>query len=326
MQKNSKKLFLHIGAGKTGTSALQAQLVLNRKLLDKYNYYYPQAKNDATAKEFKITSGNAIELGLLLRDENIPEKNIVNSITKFVIDAKGQNIILSSEVLEGYIATNIITLKNAVSKLGYTVIVIYYVRSIADHLVSLYHQRLKRHHFKGTPSQHILNSRNRFLRVIQTSVKIFGKENVLVKNYDKVKENIFLDFIQNVLCLVDINEFNIVNKTVNRSLTDFEVLLMQYMNTFFTDPKESTFISNALIHQNPNLQYRMSIQKEDLDKVALMYEHDIKKINTYLNENEKPLTMMNNLKIFESTSNKQLNPFQTSVLSILAEITKEIKK
>ena len=321
-----RKIYLHIGAGKTGTSAIQSQLVLNRVVLEKHNYYYPEAGSDASAKIFKITSGNAVELGFLLKDKSNIDRKIKNSIKKYIKDAKGKNIILSSEVMEVYIETNALKLKKEANKLGYEVVVVYYVRAIADHLVSSYHQLVKRHHFTGHFTKVIQKKTNRFLSRIQTSVEIFGKECVYVKNYDKVKENIFLDFIQKILHITECNEFNIINKKVNRSLTDDELSLMQHMNTFFTKPEESTFVSNALIHQNPTLKYVMSITQDDLDKVMLMYENDIEQINAYLEEDEKPLTVMHNLKVTQSRQNKQLNPFQRSVLSILSEITKELKK
>ncbi len=321
-----KTIFLHIGAGKTGTSAIQSQLVLNKEQLEENNYYYPTAANDEKAKNFKITSGNAIELGRLLTCEIIEEKKIAQLVFRYIKEAKGKDILLSSEVLESYRPANAQVLKKLVNDLGYTVVIIYYVRAIADNQVSSYHQTIKRHNNSNDFSTFNKNKNIRFLKTIEKSIDIFGLENLILKNYDLVKKNIFVDFITNVLIIKDTQAFNTVNKKINRSLNKFELEFMKHINTFFTKNIESTFVSDALIHNNPDMNYKMTISKEEVDKLTLIYEEDIIKINNYLPEKERPLRLVDNLEILNDEKPLKLNPFQESVGALFAEIIKELKK
>lgn len=320
------KVCLHIGASKTGSSFLQSHFVLNRDLLLQHNYLYPAASNDTDALKLKISSGNGIKLGMLLKNKNTTYRELKKYISKQIKLAKGQNLLISSEVMESYLAENMVLLQAIVKKMGYQVIIVYYIRAIGDHHMSSYHQLLKRNSFKGDFAATIKKKSNRSLTVIEKSIAVLGKENIVIKNYDNVKNNIFEDFLENILHIQGHEEFKILNQKVNRSLTDFEVNFMRKINKFFTEPKHSTFISNALIHGTPNLQYQMTINQNEVNALMKMYENDIDQIDKYLPEEERPITLIKNLKIINEEKPVQLNPFQSSVLAILAELTKEIRK
>lgn len=59
-------LHLHVGAGKTGTSALQAAFVRNRDWLAGHGIDYPPSPWDEAAANHKITSGNGMGLAKFL--------------------------------------------------------------------------------------------------------------------------------------------------------------------------------------------------------------------------------------------------------------------
>ncbi len=321
-----KKIYLHIGAGKTGTSALQSQLAINKDVLSEHGIYYPTSSSEERAKKYKITSGNAVDLGLLLRDDESEVAQIKKVIKNHINNAKGKDILLSSETMEIFSSKNGKICKDFALDLGYEVKVIYYVRALADSLVSLYHQTIKRHNNTNEFTAFIKNKQKRLLETIERSGAVFGFENLILKNYDLAKDNIFVDFLVDVLGIQDTQEFTIKNKKVNRSLTKSEILLMKHMNKFFSRNIESTFVSDALIHNNPNIKYKMSISQKSMDSLASMYEDDIKKINSYLPENERPFKLVDDLEIVEDSKPSELNNFQQSVAAILAELVKEVKK
>ena len=118
----------------------------------------------------------------------------------------------------------------------------------------------------------------------------------------------------------------ISTKKVNRSLNTFEISLMKYMNQFYEDSRHGTFLSNALIHVNPEESYRMSIQQNDLERIKILYKDDIEKLEIFLTECEKPLNILESLVILSEEKTLTLTAFEKSVLSILAEMTKVIKK
>jgi len=325
-----KKIYLHIGAGKTGTSALQSQLAINRNRLMDHGYFYPEAKSDKLSSKFRISSGNAVELGRELRSDNFNKKAICHIIENIVNNARGNDIILSSEVMQAFKLKNAEFFKNIVNQLGYEIIVIYYVRAIADHVVSSYHQLLKRHNYSEDfdifIDGYIKRNKKRFLNVVERSIEVFGKDNLILKNYDKVKNNLFKDFLNDILKIENYENFEIINKRVNRSLTEEEVVLMKEFNKYCKAPISSKFISDALIHSNPESNYRMYIDKKSLDIITLMYDDEVNRLNLFLKESEKPLKIVENLNILEDVSDHKMDAFQKSIVSILAEIVKNITK
>ena len=218
-----KKIILHIGAAKTGTSAIQSYLSLNKGSLEKEGYYYQITNSDKAAKNFKITSGNAAYLGQILKNgdfskrnlvkiisESILKKNLAKIISDSIKKAQGKHIIFSSEVLEPYNEERMEIFKKIAAKKGYNLIIVYYIRAIADQTVSLHHQLLKRHAYTKSFTEFAQQHKNRFLNVIEKSIRVLGKEHVIIKNYDKTKQNIFPDFLQSVLNINDISHFIII--------------------------------------------------------------------------------------------------------------------
>jgi hypothetical protein len=294
-----KIMYLHIGAGKTGTSSLQSQFAINKDVLEKYNIYYPISKNDKQAKNFKITSGNAVDLAFLLREKTSDNKMIERIIKGHILMAEGKNILLSSEIIQSFDYDKILICKNIAFVLGYQIKIIYYVRAIVDNLVSSYQQTIKRHGNTKNLDIFLKSYRNKFRETIEKIDEIFGSSNIIVKNYDLVKDNIFLNFLQSILNIEDCSNFKIENKRVNRSLTKHELSFIKYLNYFFRSRVISTLVSNTLIHINPIAKYELLISKNDFEIVSNLYTQDLAVINSYLPESEKPLNLVDSIKINE---------------------------
>ncbi|HFU76497.1 MAG TPA: hypothetical protein ENK66_09665 [Arcobacter sp.] len=321
-----KKLYLHIGAGKTGSSALQTHFAINQKVLEKYNIYYPMNEIMNEAKKFRVTSGNGMEFAKLLNSDSVDKQSMNNLIKKVILEAGGKDILISSEIIQVYREENAKLLKSILNQLGYEVKIIYYVRAIADHLISTYHQVVKRHHYSKDFNNIINVVDNNFLRTIEKTISIFNSENTYVKNYDYVKKNIFEDCIVNILNIDNINEFTVKDRKINRSLSAYEISILKYMNKFFHKDCDSTFVSDALIDNNPHMQYSMNISVKELEKIKEKYENDLDKINRYISVEEEPLKLVNSLNIVENNNEIELNHFQQSVTIILAALVKEMNK
>ena len=326
-----KRFLLHIGAGKTGTSAIQSQLAINRKILAEKGWHYPEALTDEKALNHRITSGNAIEFGKMSKNENFNEKIFKKSLHEMLKNARGRNVLLSSELMETYDEELGRKLKERLSSYGYELEIVYYVRAIADHLVSMYHQLVKRHLYTGSLKDMLniyykQNLEYKFIRIIKESEAIVGRDRLKIKNYDRVKDRIVEDFLRDVLNIDDISSFNIEKKKINRSLTRYELSMMRYMNRFLERNGHSAFVSDALIQNHPNASYRMTIERVDAKRLEKKYAADIKKLEEYLDENEKPLRVIEDLQLIEKEREMEFNNFQESIMSIISELVKELKK
>ena len=132
-----KKCYIHIGNFKTGSTSIQSFLFLNKKLFEEKNFKLIYEKNF-----FKNTIHNQILFKYFDKKSFKKIKNYFKGV------AKNSNLILSSEFFScfSYDLEKIKYLKNALTKLGFKPIVIFYYRSDSSYLYSLYAQQMTQRH------------------------------------------------------------------------------------------------------------------------------------------------------------------------------------
>lgn len=142
-----KQLVLHIGAPKTGTSAIQVFLANNLLLLENCGCYYPINKEVAKAQKGLVTSGNGLELARLL-GKSSPYRALLwlDNFFRTVSNRPYTNTILfSSEFFWLAKLDSLRELQKTAQRAGYKVKVIAYVRAQDGYTVSMYSQFLRRH-------------------------------------------------------------------------------------------------------------------------------------------------------------------------------------
>ena len=134
---NQKTLYLHIGAGKTGSSALQVWLNHQTGVLRRLGVHYPTwgAKLD----DYAITSGNGRRL------IEAVDKGEMAEFLADLANADSPKVFLSSESFQGFTEENLRTLKAETARLGMHVVIIVYLRDVYDVMYSAYQQMIKRH-------------------------------------------------------------------------------------------------------------------------------------------------------------------------------------
>ena len=144
------KLFLHIGHGKTGTSAIQSALAIASDDLAKRGINYPiqQSLRDR-ASRLEITSGNW---------EPIPEVSLTDQLLEIAkSNYTNSTIVLSSESLFWLIPELIQKMSTWEAHIDLHIILA--VREIEEMLSSEYQQRVKRHG-DAMPLEQFLRARN----------------------------------------------------------------------------------------------------------------------------------------------------------------------
>jgi hypothetical protein len=171
-------IVLHIGAPKTGSSAIQKFLLENKKHLADNGFYYPEHGLD----ENGISGGHSV-LGLsLVNGETQKSKEILQS---YIADAKNNNmtLLLSAESFFNH--------HNKLAKLveGYRCKVIAFFRDPLESLFSSYNQSIKRHfnttHIAQVCKSVLLNKSYANSHVYAQWIDSFGKSNVTILEYNK---------------------------------------------------------------------------------------------------------------------------------------------
>lgn len=143
-----RKIFLHCGAPKTGTSYLQVLFAKHADELRAHGIDYPLNSFVTGAKDGQITSGNGVEMANYLRPNlphRIADKNLfAQTFDELLTKAAGTDLLFSSEFLvfpENDRTAHLVAL---MAKHGYSARVIYFVRDYANVARSAYSQHVKR--------------------------------------------------------------------------------------------------------------------------------------------------------------------------------------
>lgn len=282
---NRTKLFLHIGHGKTGTSAIQSSLAIASEKLAALGIEYPiDAKLRDRASQLEITSGNwkpKSETSLTEQLLELTRKNKNNS-----------TIILSSESLF-WLVPDLLSRKSDWEDF-IDLHIIMAVREVEEMLSSEYQQLVKRHGNSMLLGQFI-RTRNFVSSHHAKAAEIIDvmsqhKTSNTIINYSKHRKDISR-LIFKLIGAEDAYPADrmtdaVINRSLSRKELDFLIMINKLYHKEF--PSISTKISDALIKRQPNLEAgQCRISEKQLEKIYKKNETALQKINTCLDANEQ---------------------------------------
>lgn len=242
-----RTLYLHIGLGKTGSSALQSWLSLNAELLCKQGIDY--ADTVPEVKYGESLSGNGSPLYRACVAQAFDEVESLLTSTYFCRPDNSVAIV-SCELLQGIKPTTIAELKAIFDRLGIEVKVIAYVRSVYEALYSTYSQFVKRgsctHSFGEDAADTSFNASVDYLKRYR---EVFH-DKLIVLNYDAAKKDIYASFA--AVTGIDPKGLKRLKIKVNRSLSFQEVETLRRVNALHRGAF-STQISNFIIANSPSI-------------------------------------------------------------------------
>ena len=274
------KLFLHIGHGKTGTSAVQSSLAIASDNLRRKSINYPiDASLRDRASRLEITSGNW---------EPRPDINLSDQLLSIGDKNQGNSaIILSSESLFWLIPELIKNKRQWENHLDLHIILA--VREIEEMLSSEYQQRVKRHG-DAMPLEQFIRARHFVSSHHEKAAEVIGlmsQENITntIINYSQHKK----DISKVIFKLIGAEELypaeQMSGAIINRSLSAKELEILITINALYYNkyPWISTKISDALIKKQPKIAAQQcKIPRQQLEKIYERNDNYLKTINACL--------------------------------------------
>ena len=303
------QFYLHIGHGKTGTSAIQSAFAIAQEDLLKNGIEYPIQNTDREkASQFAITSGNW---------NYNPKETLAQELIRRSRERYNNNsILLSSESLFWRLDDLFEDGMQELKDLNLHVLLA--VREIEEMLSSEYQQRVKRHGEKRPfeqflRSRHFISSHHKRASEIITLLKQ-NKIKTTIINYSKHKNNI-IELIFETLHAEEAYPRDTVNGVVvNRGLSHKELAIITLINALFHTkfPWISTRLSDALVKELPTVQSQKCRLSEDSKLKLYEVNNDyIRNINDSLDTNEHLLN--------KSTMNSDSAPIDRSVFQQIRE-------
>ncbi len=269
-----KKIYLHIGSPKTGSSALQSFFLENERGLSTLGICYPEHKVDING----ISGGNGKEILLLMKEKKLEEAK--NKIDNMILKCKHDNIIISSEAFYSHPELTYQLFPDA------TIIV--YFREQSSRIESGYNQNVKR-----------INETNSFSVVLNKTLKkddnsisgeilrqwaeLYSHDSFIIRPYEESQfhgGSIYSDFLAALGFNFDDKNFVIPKKLINISYTRDALEYKLILNRLVLDkkPKFEKMIDKAL--QN----YSQKCTESNEIIYQLMSSDEKKRIMEYYSE------------------------------------------
>ncbi|TNH37805.1 hypothetical protein [Paracoccus haeundaensis] len=272
-----KRVTIHLGHGKTGTSALQTILAKNHENLKDKGVLYPYHPSFEQAKKGWVSAGN------INTDIEGWAQNLVSEIVE---KTEYKDYIFSSEVAFWKMDGAYQFFKE-ISKYIHCRFIIC-VREPIEMVSSAYMQAVKRAGYIGSVTEfiskeHHLSQASHVLRALSRN-----ELDVTVINYssDPSSSNFQILDAMEVLQLIDL-DLPSAKKIVNRSLTQSELMAIRFINKFF-GPSIGREAADALVNMLPDVK---------ADKILIPYRDQIDfiekvrpaadEVNNYLPKNQR---------------------------------------
>ena len=273
MKKNN--IYLHIGHGKTGTSAVQSALAIAKDQLLSLGIYYPiDSSVESKATKFGITSGNW---------SHVSDRSLGKELTsKLKAATNNSSLLLSSEHLFWYMDS--LFGDNDIDLEQINLHVILAVRDLEEMLSSEYQQLVKRHG-ETRPfemflrSREFISSHHRRAAQLLKQLEDHGVKTTVI-NYSKYKSSI-AELIFEVIGAKDAYPHSRMDGVViNRSLTQKELEILRVINGIYFKkyPTIGVRISDALVKAFPDF-YSQKLRLSTESRVKL-YKYNSNYIDT----------------------------------------------
>lgn len=282
MQSN-KKVILHIGRHKSGTSSLQKFLCENSQALHDCGYYYPKSLRSSIAHHplaYYYSHKNKQLLG---------EKDF-DEIKKFWNEIEKHNVIISSEAFQ-HADPNLMIEDFA----KYDLKIVVYLRDQASYLLSAYSQSIKSQKMTMTLDEfekNLFKSANYF-DFLQKWRNAFPNAELIINIFDKeylIDKDIRKDFlIKTGLCgMNDFESFffpeNDQNPSIGGNLLEFKRILNGLNYDDFINKRKFYQVLQKIASENKKYKLKTIMSEVMYKRICKKYEHSNKKVSDiYLN-------------------------------------------
>ena len=235
----TKKLFVHAGFPKTGTTSLQASLASARESLQAQGILYPESRGSAqhsaawalTQKTFGWEGRGGYRT---------PEQDWLDLVS--TVKSSNDTVLISSEFFSHTNQEQVAKFKADMNVADTTII--FTMRSLAKILPSRYQQSLKKGNTwsydewlsdilqRDNPNPTSLKFGN-YSNIISRWANVFGAANIVVVVVDENSPNLIFDAFHEILGLMPKTLVKVEDKALNRSLTTEETVLLASLNHAF---------------------------------------------------------------------------------------------
>jgi hypothetical protein len=239
----TRHIYLHIGHGKAGSSAIQSALANSVTDLHSFGLVYPEWEPGFIdeAKRYKVSSGN-IPRGASLKDFHLR-----------VLDTLGgERQVFSSEMLFwSLLAGEMFDEMAELMDQDVAITILFLIRDPFPHMVSGYKQAVQSGTAEGSLDEFSVRyTRPEHVFRVVTQLQEIGIDPI-VRNYSRCRDELPIVLGQWLGVPSSIFDRHL-SEEVNRSLTRSEVELLLLLHRYL-DSGQSAALANALVNEHPHI-------------------------------------------------------------------------
>lgn len=234
---SNRKLILHIGMPKTGSTSLQVFFAQNIAKLAAHNIYYPEIFDLSVSKRGSYGQGNGYSLAYALLDDksttvcNFPAYGLVDLDQTLAMMEEKSSVLLSTEWFTELSEDALTKLRDVGLKHGFTFTIIGYIRPYISFLNSEYAQGVKIGRIKLRADNWVWT--HSFKDVVDRFRRIFGHQSLALRPFAKpswVNGSLYADFLSMVGVDHDGWADFVIGEEQNQALTPEVVNIQLGMN------------------------------------------------------------------------------------------------
>jgi hypothetical protein len=306
-QKSSLKILFHIGADKTGSTALQNMLYDNQQLLKKNGILY----RDTRALKTKLQAGNGQKLCALLRTD-ASSMEIKKELTRLI--EPDHLSIISSEQLSAIKNSAWKKLFEILKELGVSYQILAYVRSPLGYYISRYQQTVKRIGFNGDLNDFINQTNWNHVKMLER-LHHFGIDLPLkVIPYDQHRGMLFSTFWDFVFTTFGIDIRGSIPEEQFLSNRGISVEEINMLNEIFGlhGEKEVKNISDFLVNEVEKNGNKLAYNSDQIEKIVNRHQEHVRWANdTFLDPNNE---IQNNVDEYRIIDRDQTNKYPDAAI------------
>jgi len=230
-----KKIYIHIGTQKAGSTAIQSFSSINYDHLLSNGVYYPLIGRypPFVGKNDKV----------FINGDFLREKNYRSRLDKLLLEFRNNHchtMLLSEEGLSAADPISEYNFEVYQDIKGFDVKIIVYLRRASEYLASFWQECVRNKILVTDLESFILTHEYReSLRKIHELSKIVGKENIIVRVFEKdswLNNNLIDDFLS-VLSVTNGNDFKQLGNDINTGMSRLKTEKISYLNRYLNNHK-----------------------------------------------------------------------------------------
>lgn len=270
--EKDRVIYFHIGTPKTGSTALQAYLALNKSMLENFGVRYGfQAESDETM-------GNGEPFYRQLYRKKLDE-NKLESLLNFYLGEHPVGL-CSTEDFTRFGKSEWFQIRDVCKRIGVSVKIIVFIRNIAPYYRSLHGQLLKGGECSCSLSEFCsIDQFYPILDSLRCLIDIFGSASISVAHYESSIHQLDVAFMSILGLEIDSFDNKPLLQNLNRSLTQYEQAVLSTVNKL-TGQQYSYELSNLLISNRPQLKTEKGIEADIVTELEARHSKDLLWINS----------------------------------------------